>query len=58
MTIKVIALDLERTLISDALNREPRPGLFEFLDFCVQHFERVVLFTSVNKRITYEVISE
>jgi len=58
MRIKVIALDLERTLISDALNREPRPGLYEFLDFCSRNFERVVLFTSVNKRLTYSIISE
>ena len=53
MNIKVLALDLERTLISDAMNREPRPGLFSFLQFCVQHFERVILFTSVSKRIAY-----
>lgn len=58
MNIKVLALDLERTLISDAMNREPRPGLYSFLQFCLQHFERVVLFTSVNKRLTYEVLDE
>jgi hypothetical protein len=58
MNIKVLALDLERTLISDAMNREPRPGLFSFLQFCVQHFERVVLFTSVSKRIAYEVLDD
>lgn len=58
MRIKVIALDLERTLISDALNREPRPGLYEFLDFCSRNFERVVLFTSVNKQLAFSIISE
>jgi len=49
MAIRVLALDLERTLISDAMNREPRPGLFDFLSFCCDHFERVALFTSVNR---------
>src|SRR5258708_4578131 len=50
MPIRVLALELERTLISDALHREARPGLREFLLFCCQHFERIVLFTSVNKK--------
>jgi hypothetical protein len=49
MPIRVLALDLERTLLSDALHREPRPGLYDFLLFCCDRFERVVLFTSVNK---------
>ena len=56
MKIKVIALDLERTLISDSLNKEPRPGLYDFLSFCTQNFERVALFTSVNKEHTYSII--
>jgi len=29
--IKVITLDLEGTLISNAMSQIPRPGLFEFL---------------------------
>jgi len=31
--VRVLALDLERTLISDAMSAEPRPGLFAFLAF-------------------------
>ena len=49
MPVRVIALDLERTLVSDAMQREPRPGLRDFLLFCCQRFQRVALFTSVNK---------
>jgi hypothetical protein len=49
MSIKVLALDLERTLITDAMSAEPRPGLFDFLAFCHEQFERVVLFTSVDE---------
>lgn len=33
MPIRVLALDLERILISDALHREPRLGLYDFLMF-------------------------
>lgn len=58
MPLRVIALDLERTLISDAYNREPRPGLFEFLQFCLQAVERVVLFTAVSKRIAMMVLND
>ena len=56
--IKVLALDLERTIVSDAMNREPRPGLFDFLLFCVHTFERVVLFTAVNKGQALAVLTE
>jgi hypothetical protein len=49
MTIRVLALDLERTLISDAREVTPRPGLTEFLTFCHARFERVVLFTTVDE---------
>ena len=31
VAVRVVALDLERTLIDHALNAAPRPGLFEFL---------------------------
>jgi hypothetical protein len=47
--LKVIALDLEGTLISNAMSQFPRPGLYQFLEFCDSHFERVVLFTAVSE---------
>jgi hypothetical protein len=43
----VIALDLEGTLISNAISQFPRPGLYQFLEFCHTNFSRIVLFTSV-----------
>lgn len=58
MPIRVLALDLERTLISDALHREPRPGLYNFLLFCCQRFERLLLFTSVNKKNAFVALQE
>lgn len=48
MSIRVLALDLERTLIDDALHARPRPGLRGFLEFCHERFERVALFTTVE----------
>ena len=56
MSVKVIALDLERTLISDALRAEPRSGLYDFLSFCLARFERVALFTTVEGADAREVL--
>ena len=44
---RVLALDLEGTLISNAVSCFPRPGLYAFLEFCRDRFDRVVLFTTV-----------
>lgn len=49
MSIKVIALDLERTLIDHAFSSRPRPGLAEFLAFCHERFRRVAIFTTVEE---------
>lgn len=43
----VLALDLEGTLISNAMSQIPRPGLREFLMVCEQLFPRIVMFTTV-----------
>lgn len=45
----VLALDLEGTLISNAMSQIPRPGLFAFLSRCAQLFPRVVMFTTVKE---------
>lgn len=45
----VLALDLEGTLISNAMSQIPRPGLFEFLSRCYELFPRVVMFTTVTE---------
>ena len=46
--MKVIALDLERTLISNAVSQFPRHGLFDFLENCRSISERIVIFTTVE----------
>ncbi len=58
MNVRVLALDLERTLIDDALSARPRPGLFDFLAFCQERFGRVVLFTTVEEADAREVVGE
>ena len=45
----VIALDLEGTLISNAVSQIPRPGLWTFLDGCRSLATRVVVFTAVSE---------
>jgi hypothetical protein len=47
--IRAIALDLEGTLISNAVSQFPRPGLWSFLEFCRERFEEVFLFTAVRE---------
>ena len=51
MNWDAIALDLEGTLISNAISQFPRPGLAEFLEFCHTAFPRVVLYTDVRREV-------
>lgn len=43
----LIALDLEGTLISNAVSQIARPGLFEFLEGCQRLADRVVIYSAV-----------
>lgn len=54
---KVLALDLERTLIDDALRGSPRPGLEDFFAFCEERFRRIVIFTTVEESDARQVLS-
>jgi hypothetical protein len=58
LSVRVLALDLERTLIDEALSCRPRPGLLEFLIFCDERFGRVTLFTTVEEADAREVMEE
>jgi hypothetical protein len=44
-----IALDLEGTLIYKTVSQFSRPGLFTFLEYCHQNFNRLVIFTAVDE---------
>jgi NLI interacting factor-like phosphatase len=54
--IHTIALDLEGTLISNAVSQFPRSGLFEFLDACRSLVPRLVIFTSPNPAIVRDAL--
>jgi len=55
MTIKkqhnhiTLALDIEGTLLSQVSKKVPRPGLYQFLEFCHGQFERVVFLSFVDE---------
>lgn len=43
-----IALDLEGTLISNAMSQIPRPGLYTFIETCLKNTNHLVLYSAVN----------
>ena len=49
-TIDTLALDLEGTLISNAVSQFARPGLARFLEFCRSSFPQVIVYTGVEER--------
>jgi len=51
-----LALDLEGTLISNAVSAFPRPGLYDFLSFCREAFSRLVIFTSVPEATAKRIL--
>lgn len=53
--IKIIALDLEGTLISNAVSQVPRPGLHRFLDRCKAITDRVVMYTTVREDLFRDI---
>lgn len=56
MPIRVVALDLEGTLIFTTYDPVPRPGLHEFLSFCCSEFPRVALFTAASRENAMEAL--
>lgn len=53
--VKVLALDLEGTLISNAMSQIARPGLRCFLEFCGEAFQRLVVYTSVSEGLFRQI---
>ena len=54
----ILALDLEGTLISNAVSQFPRNGLFDFLTWAHSKFSRIVLFTAVKKELAKNIIED
>ena len=48
--LELLALDVEGTLVSNAVSRVPRPGLHDFLEFCRAGFPRMLVYTGVDER--------
>ena len=59
-TIKTLALDLEATLISNAMSQFPRSGLCEFLKACEVIFgqDNIVMYTTVNEMLFRQIASQ
>lgn len=51
----ILALDLEGTLISNAVSQIPRPGLYRFLEDVRLQFEELVLFTTVPETLARSI---
>lgn len=51
----ILALDLEGTLISNAISQIPRPGLFQFLESVHSQFDELVMFTTVPESLTQSI---
>lgn len=45
----ILALDLEGTLISNAISQIPRPGLHQFLEDVQSQFIQLMMFTTVSE---------
>ncbi|WP_111108446.1 NIF family HAD-type phosphatase [Stenotrophomonas maltophilia] len=55
MRPSILALDLEGTLISNAVSQIPRPGLRDFLNYAGTSFDELVLFTTVPRHIALRI---
>lgn len=47
----ILAMDLEGTLISNAVSQIPRPGLYQFLETMHGQFDQMVMFTTVPESL-------
>jgi len=54
----VVALDLEETLISNAVSAFPRPGLKRFVEFALKVADRVVMFTIVREERARDLLQQ
>ena len=52
----MIALDLEASLIDNAISGAPRPGLHTFIEFCIENFDRIALLTTVEEPDARDVL--
>lgn len=53
----ILAMDLEGTLISNAVSQIPRPGLFPFLEYVYANFAQLAIFTTVPEPLARSICS-
>lgn len=53
--MKTLVLDIEGTLITNAVSIFPRPDLYKFLEFVKEKFDRIVVMTCLEERKFREV---
>lgn len=62
MRTTTLAMDLEGTLISNAVSQIPRPGLYDFLESVHSLFEQLAIYTTVPeptfRKIAHLLVSE
>ena len=51
----ILAMDLEGTLISNAVSQIPRPGLLPFLEYMKIQFNQLVIFTTVPEPLARRI---
>ncbi len=54
---RCITLDIEGTLVNNSYEIHPRPGLHDFITFCLDNFERVFIYTTVEEPVAAKVFS-
>ncbi len=52
-----ITLDVEGTLIDNAFEQNPRPGLYEFARFCMENFDRIFIYTTLTEHDARSVLA-
>lgn len=50
MSYSTLALDLERTLVTDAYSLHPRDGLYDFVSWALRTFDNVVWLTDIEEQ--------
>jgi len=44
--VRAITLDIEGTLIDNFYEKNQRPGLYDFIEFCMEYFSRIFIYTT------------
>jgi tRNA A-37 threonylcarbamoyl transferase component Bud32 len=50
-----LTLDIEGTLVTNYYEKFPRPELREFLEFCIERYDRIFVYTLLNEEQSFEV---